>query len=123
MKFLKKLQAEFYYSRAASKMRQENFKDAIDLYINVLELEKEAGIVNAITLFELGYCYYKCDQFDEALVFFERSYGIYKDNKEIMKMKPFYYLLIYYSSLLRRKGDFELSEKIMKEAKEIEAVK
>jgi len=115
--------SDWFYSKASSKMRKEEYKEAIDIYMKVLDLEKDSGIVNAITLFEIGYCHYNCDHFDKALHYFTKSYNIYKKNKTIMKMKPFYYLLIYYSSLLKRKGDIELADQIFKEAKEIEAVK
>jgi tetratricopeptide (TPR) repeat protein len=116
MKFIKNLVAEWLYFRASSNMRKEKFQNAIPIYLKVLDLEKDIGLANAITLFEIGYCYYKCNNRTEALLFFSKSYNIYKKNKDNLQMKPFYYLLIYYSSLLKEKGENEVANQLFDES-------
>jgi len=119
MKFLNSIIADWQYGKASSKIKKEQYREAIEILRKVLELEKNSSPTNAITLFDLGYCYFKCSEKEEALSYFSKSYGIYKQNKDNLRNMTIYSLLSHYSYLLKEKGDYELASQISLEAERL----
>ena len=119
MKFLNSIIADWQYGRASSKMKKEQYREAIEILRNVLELENNSSSTNAITLFDLGYCYFKCCEKEEALSYFSKSYDIYKQNKDNLRNMTIYSLLNHYSYILKEKGDYELANQISIEAEKL----
>jgi outer membrane protein assembly factor BamD (BamD/ComL family) len=119
MNWLQSLKTNWLYGKASSKMRREKFEEAIDVFQMLLKYERKNNPANPITFFEIGYCYYKCNDCEQALFWFAKSYEEFYKQDYSLYIKPFYYLTIYYAKLLNDKGDSELSQQVLNRAKDI----
>lgn len=122
MKFIKNILADFLSGRAYSKMKKFEYHKAIPIFQKIIGLDSDP-ILNALHLFELGYCYYEIGEKNKAYLKFEKSYEKIKNISSGINIKPFYLLFYYYGVLLNERKEHRLSNEVYDKAYEIFGIK
>ena len=113
--------ADWKYHKASFKIKNKEYKNAINIYYDILELNKKMQNKSSDSLiaFDIGYCYYNLNLFNEAKFWFSLSFKEFKKDKMDLNFEPYYYLLVYYGTILNRAGNNKEIKEIYHEAKQI----
>ena len=106
-KLFKSILIPWLSGKAYSKIDKEQYAEAIELLLKITHIEQNSEAREA-DYYHLGFCYFKCKDFNKALPWFEKSYNRFNQKKTQLESSFYKSLLYYYSQALRAN---KLSEK------------